>query len=93
MYAAYPRPVRRPIGANHGRTPLDAAWRLTWPFIVSTIIAAVMIIIVIVIFALEIASLAKGTSSAYGNTASTGAGIWCGIFFLLAAILILLLSK
>ncbi len=87
-------PVIRPIGPNQARSLYDVAWRLTWPFLVSIILACAMITCVIIIFALEIASLAKGTSTAlYGNTSSTGAGFWCGIFFAIAAVLILMISK
>jgi len=85
---------RRPIGANRIRSPADIAWRLTWPFLFSTILACLMILCILLIGALEIASLAKSTStSLYGNTSSTGAGIWCGFFFSIAAVCILLISK
>lgn len=94
MFGGYPRPpVRRPVGAQQGRTPLDVAWKLTWPFIITTILSIIMMIVFVVIIALEIASLANSTNKIYGNTASTGAGIWCGVFFLAAAVLILVLSK
>jgi len=91
MLAARP-PQRRPVGGYQARKPLDVAWRLTWPFLVSTIIACAMIICFIIIGALEIASLAKNSTTYYGNTSSTGAGFWCGIFFLIAAVIILLIG-
>ena len=87
-------PRRRPIGANQLRSPADIAWRLTWPFLLSTIIAFLMILCVLLIGALETASLAKSTNKAlYGNTSSTGAGYWCGVFFFIAAVFILLIGK
>jgi hypothetical protein len=93
MYATQPRP-RRPIGYGQQVLPAgDFEWKLRWPFIITIIIAVVIIIFSITIFGLEIASLAKGTGTAYGNTASTGAGIWCGFFIFVAGVLILLISK
>jgi len=90
----YPVPVRGPIGSYQARSPLDVAWRITWPLLISNILAIAMIICILIIGALEIASLAKSTSTAlYGNTASTGAGFWCGFFFIIAAVLIILISK
>jgi hypothetical protein len=90
----YGFPGPYPMVVYRRRSPADIAWKLTWPFIISNIIAGAMIICFIVIGALEVASLAKSTSTAlYGDTSSTGAGIWCGIFFITAAILILLISK
>jgi hypothetical protein len=90
----YPVPVRGPIGSYQARALLDVAWRITWPFLISNILAIAMIICIILIGSLEIASLAKSTSTAlYGNTSSTGAGFWCGFFFIIAAVLIILISK
>jgi ABC-type Fe3+ transport system permease subunit len=95
MFATYGYPtVRRPINTYQITTPLDIAWKVTWPLLVTNIIAGAMVICFIIIAALEVASLAKSTSkSQYGNTSSTGAGFWCGIFFLIAAVLIFLMSK
>jgi phage-related protein len=95
MFAARPRvPGTRPDGPLVARTMGDVAWKLTWPSITTTVLASVMIICTIIIGGLEIASLAISTSSSfYGNTSSTGAGFWCGLFFVIAAVLILMISK
>jgi hypothetical protein len=99
MYSARPRlpqrpglPQRPPIGFGQQISPIDLTWKLRWPSIVSIIIGGILIILAVVIIALEIASLAKGTGSGY-KTAATGAGIWCGVFILAAGILILIISK
>jgi hypothetical protein len=95
MFAAR-RPIRRvrPIGLYQARSPIDIAWKLTWPFFISNILACAMILCILIIGALEIASLAKSTSTLlYGNTSATGAGFWCGFFFIIAAGLIIMLSK
>ncbi|CAF1107235.1 unnamed protein product [Adineta steineri] len=84
---------RRPIGPYRTKSPLDIAWRVTWPYFITTILATMMILCTLLIGALEIASLSKSTSTAlYGNTSSTGAGIWCSLFFSIACILILLIN-
>ena len=86
---------------TYGRRILsrELNWKLKWPFLISSIIALVIIVFSLVVIALEIASLAHFTSkteysgNTYGNTASTGAGIWCGLFIFVAGILILMISK
>jgi hypothetical protein len=94
MYAARARfPQRPPIGYGQQIPPGNFDWKLRWPYIISIIIAVMIIIFSFVIFGLEIASLAKSTDKAYGNTASTGAGIWCGFFIFVAGVLILIISK
>jgi hypothetical protein len=95
MFAArYPVRRIRPIGPYQARSPADIVWKLTWPFLVSNILASAMILCILIIGALEIASLAKSTSTQlYGNTSATGAGFWCGFFFIVAAALIIMLSK
>jgi hypothetical protein len=100
MYGTGPRLTGRyPIGYGQQISPSDLDWRLRWPFTISIIIGVVMIVVALVINALEIASLAKFTNNiilngnTYGRTASTGAGIWCGFFFLVAAVLMILISK
>ena len=94
MFAARVPPSRiRRAGFNQGRLPVDIAWKEAWPFLVSNIIASLMLVCTIIIIALEIASLAISTSSFYGNTASTGAGIWCGVDFLFAAGALIILSE
>jgi len=99
MYAARPRyPQRRPIGYSprpigYGPqiSPGDIDWKFRWPFVITMIIAVAMIILSLVIFGLEIGSLAKGTGAGY-DTAATGAGIWCGFFIFVAGVLILIIS-
>jgi site-specific recombinase len=77
----------------------DLNWKLRWPFLISTLIGLVLIVFSLVIFSLEIASLAQSTANigyngvTYGRTASTGAGIWCGFFILIAGVLILMISE
>lgn len=95
MLRPAPRPAKRqPIGPYHARSPVDAVWKSTWPFLATTVLAVVMILCILLIGALETASLAQSTNKEiFGNTSSTGAGFWCGLFFSIAAVLILLISK
>lgn len=100
MYGARPRPgfrppINRPAGFGRPIQQGRSDWRFRWPFVISMIIAVLLIILSLTIFGLEIASLAKGTEKlgTIGNTASTGAGIWCGFFIFLAGIFILVISK
>ena len=96
MYSVRPRPLM-PYGRRI--SPGELEWKRKWPFLVSSIIAVTLIVFSLIIFALEIASLARSTEkvtfdgNTLGNTASTGAGIWCGFFFLAAGLLILAISK
>lgn len=98
MYAARPR-LRPPMAYGRQIPPAGANWKHKWPFLISSIIGLTLVVFSIVIFALEIASLAQSTSkvefngNTYGNTASTGAGIWCGFFIFIAGILMILISK
>ena len=95
MYAAR-RPIRRirPIRPYQAGSPANIAWKSTWPFLISNILACVMILCILIIGALEIASLAKSTDTLfYGNTSSTGAGFWCGAFFIIGAAVTIMLSK
>ncbi|CAF0843023.1 unnamed protein product [Rotaria sordida] len=84
-----PRPypyVRQPARPSSGN-----AWKSAWPFISSTIVAFLIILCVMIIGALETASLAISTDNdLYGNTSSTGAGYWCGFFVFIAALLIII---
>jgi hypothetical protein len=52
-----------------------------------------MLVFIITIFILEIASLANDSSNNLSNTASTGAGIWCAIFFLIPVVFMYLLGN
>lgn len=96
MYTARPR---APIPYGRRISPAELEWKRKWPFLLSSIIAVTIILFSLIIFALEIASLARSTEkvtfngNTFGNTASTGAGIWCGFFFLVAGVLILLIGK
>ncbi|CAF1018520.1 unnamed protein product [Adineta ricciae] len=95
MYPTVPYyvPRSRPIGRYQHRTPVDIGWRLRWPFLFSTILGVAMILCILVIGALEVASLAQSTNKdVFGNTSATGAGIWCGVFLSIAAVLILLIN-
>jgi len=100
MYAYNSRvPARHAIVYAQKISLDDQNWRLRWPFLISTLISVALIIFSLVIFSLEIASLAKSTSNTvyngvtYGRTASTGAGIWCGVFILAAGVLILMIGE
>jgi hypothetical protein len=52
-----------------------------------------MLLFIIAIFVLEIASLANDSSNNLSNTASTGAGIWCSIFFSIPVVFMYLLGN
>jgi hypothetical protein len=95
LYTSYGQKIspRRPIGYGQQIAQDDVVWKRKWPFITSTIIGVLMIICTIVIGGLEIASLAISTDQGYGKTTSLGTGLWCGSFFLIAAVLILVISK
>lgn len=85
----YPRVVRR----RQRLTPREKRWRLAWPYLTTLILANLMLILTLIIFGLEISSLAIDNSSTLSNTASTGAGIWCSISFLVAVLFMYLLGK
>lgn len=90
---------RRPVRYVHRYpkriqlSPRELLWRTSWPYIFTCILASLMFIFIIVIFILEIASLVNDGSNQLSNTASTGAGIWCSIFFLIPVVCMLLLSN
>ncbi|CAF0788810.1 unnamed protein product [Rotaria sp. Silwood1] len=92
MYTAGPYVPRQQLyGLHQPRPSSEAVWQAAWPFIISTILACFMIISVLAIGALETASLAISTDNdLYGNTSSTGAGFWCGVFAFNAALLIII---
>jgi hypothetical protein len=52
-----------------------------------------MLVFTVAIFILEVASLANDSSNNLSNTASTGAGIWCSIFFLIPVVFMYLLGN
>jgi hypothetical protein len=73
--------------------PKEMLWRLAWPFVFTLVLASLMLLFIVAIFILEIASLATDRSNNLSNTASTGAGIWCSVFFLLPVIFMFLLGN
>lgn len=82
------------IKRRHVRSLSDEVWRSTWPYVLTSVLAALIIIFAIVIGVLEIVSLAKGTNTQlFGKTASTGAGLWCGLIILLAGLSTIALSN
>ena len=90
-----PPPSRMAKPEQYGKHPtLDAIWRAKWPIAASSTVASLMVICLVVMVALEIAHLAKGTdTSLYGNTSVTGAGFWCGFALLIAAYFMFMISK
>ena len=92
LHSARPR---FPTAGPRYVTPIrsEAIWASVWPFAITSSIAVLMLIFSQAIWLLEAASLSKGTDKAlFGNTASTGAGLWCGFFFFIAAFVILAIS-
>ncbi|CAF1102398.1 unnamed protein product [Adineta steineri] len=83
---AYRYKVRYPhlIRLHPRLTPKEKRWRRKWPYVITLILATFMLLLTIIIFALEIASLSIDSSNTLSNTASTGAGIWCSISFFIA---------
>ncbi len=73
--------------------PKEFLWRLSWPYIITLILASLMLVFTVAIFILEVASLANDSSNNLSNTASTGAGIWCSIFFLIPVVFMYLLGN
>jgi choline-glycine betaine transporter len=71
----------------------EILWRLSWPYVLTLVLASLMLVFIITIFILEIASLANDSSNNLSNTASTGAGIWCAIFFLIPVVFMYLLGN
>ncbi len=74
-------------------TPNEIRWRRAWPYIITLILATVMLLFTLIIFALEIASLTIDGSETLSNTASTGAGIWCSLSFVTAVVFTYLLGR
>lgn len=87
---------RSPVRIRRDRrrsSPKELLWRLAWPYVFTIVLASLMLLFILMIFALEIASLATDSSNNLSNTASTGAGIWCAIFFILPVICMYLQGK
>ncbi len=92
----YRRPHRYPpiIRQRRSRlTPSEIRWRLAWPHIITLVLATLMLLFTLIIFLLEIASLAIDDSNTLSNTASTGAGIWCSLSFFTAIVFTYLLGR
>jgi hypothetical protein len=71
----------------------ETLWRISWPNVFTLVLALLMLLFTISIFILEIASLASDSSNNLSNTASTGAGIWCSIFFIIPIVFMCLLGN
>ncbi|CAF0971791.1 unnamed protein product [Rotaria sp. Silwood1] len=69
----------------------EILWRRSWPCVFTVVLASLMLILIVIIFSLEVASLSYDYSNNLSNTASTGAGIWCSIFFVIPVIFMYLL--
>lgn len=74
-------------------TPKEILWRISWPYVFTLVLASLMLLFIVAIFILEIASLANDSSNNLSNTASTGAGIWCSIFFIIPVVCMYLLGN
>ncbi|CAF2132559.1 unnamed protein product [Rotaria magnacalcarata] len=95
MFANRPQSRRPypPSSRSQVSPALNDVWRLIWPFTTTTILGICLILCVLVIGALETASLAISTDQIYyGNTSSTGAGFWCEFYVFIAATLILIIN-
>ncbi len=86
----YPRVI---IRRQPRLTPNEIRWRLTWPYVITLVLATLMLLLTLIIFILEIASLAIDSSNILSDTASTGAGIWCSLSFFITVVLMYLLGK
>lgn len=76
------------------RVTKDDIWRALWPYITTNVVAGFLILVLLLIGALETASLAISTEpDVYGYTSSTGSGFWCGFYIFIAAVLIISISK
>ncbi len=87
-------PIRPAIGyGGQSISPFNILWNSTWPYMFSNIIAVLMLILAVILIALEIAFVVEQQGTNSGNAFDSGVGIWCGFFILLAAIVILVISK
>jgi hypothetical protein len=91
----YPYAPRYPYAAQRQQRlpPKEILWRQSWPYPCTLVLASLMLLLTIIIFILEISSLASDSSNTLSNTASTGAGIWCSVFFVIAVIFMYLLGN
>ncbi|UJR12539.1 hypothetical protein I4U23_016715 [Adineta vaga] len=89
-----PRPYgRQPIGNGSRLSNIEYKWKALWPTLASTIIGSSIILCGLLLFTLEIASLALigkfGTpTGVYGS----GVGIWTGVFIMVAGVLIVVIN-
>ncbi|CAF1634820.1 unnamed protein product [Didymodactylos carnosus] len=88
----YGRPMRPHYPMPQQLTPQEFIWRRSWPYLITFIIAILMAILTLLIFALEVAQLGANSSTFY-TTGTTGAGIWCAVFFGTATVLIFIFRK
>ncbi|CAF1488528.1 unnamed protein product, partial [Adineta steineri] len=84
---------RYPIGYGGGGSPIEYKWKVLWPYVASTIIGSLIILCGLLLFVLEIASLAL-IGKYFINTGiwASGVGIWAGIFIMAAGVFILILN-
>lgn len=74
-------------------SPKEILWRASWPKAFTLILASIMLVFTVIIIALEVASLIIDRSNQLSNTASTGAGIWSSLSFVIAIVFMYLLGK
>ncbi|CAF3178936.1 unnamed protein product [Rotaria socialis] len=88
-----PRLPNRPIvGYGQPISPINLLWKSTWPYKISNIIATLLILLALVLIALEIAFVAKMGGASTASAYTSGVGIWCGVFILIAGIVILVIN-
>ena len=74
-------------------TAKELLWRDAWPYAFTMILASIMLVLTVITIALEIANLTVDRSNDLSNTGSTGAGLWCSIFFFMAIVFMYLLGE
>jgi hypothetical protein len=84
-----PPPRLQPISLSGPKNnpEYETSWRSKFPKLVVLILSIIQLVFIIIIFALEIASLSVLSYR------GTGVGIWCAIAFLPACILIFILGE
>jgi hypothetical protein len=75
-------------GDNSHISEYENSWRSKFPRILVLILSIIQMLFTLLIFILEIASLAI-----YSGYRPTGVGIWCAIIFIPASVLTFLLGK
>ncbi|CAF1268984.1 unnamed protein product [Didymodactylos carnosus] len=85
-------PQLKYIEQPHSITPREYIWRTSWPYVLTIILASLMALDTLAIFLLEIVSLSIDDSKSLSNTASTGAGIWGSIFFIIGVVMMFMLG-